>query len=210
MILYCVRHGESTYNAEGRVQGQSDVPLSPLGLRQGAALAETLRAKGIEAVFTSPLRRAYQTAELAAAAAKCPIFVDHDLKEIHAGIFQDQLRRDLEAARPDEYRRWIGGDMDYTIPGGESRRQLAERGVAALRRIAAAPYQKAAVIAHGRIFTVTFSALMPHEAHRIPRALQNASITTLEADAATGEFRLLSVNETDHLQTVGLSGCGDL
>lgn len=210
MILYCVRHGESTYNSEGRVQGQSDVPLSPLGLRQGAAVAETLRTMGIEAVFTSPLRRAYQTAELAAAASRCPIFVDDGLKEIHAGIFQDQLRRDLEAAWPDEYRRWTGGDMDYAIPGGESRRQLAERGAAALRRIAAAPYQRAAVIAHGRLFVVAFSALMPHEAHRIPRALQNASITTLEADAATGEFRLLSVNQTDHLQTVGLTGCGDL
>lgn len=210
MILYCVRHGESTYNAEGRVQGQSDVPLSPLGVRQGAAVAEALREKGVEAVFTSPLRRAYQTAELVAAAARCPLFVEDDLKEIHAGIFQDKLRRDLEAAQPDEYRRWIGGDLDYVIPGGESRRQLAERGAAALRRIAAAPYQTVAVIAHGRMFVVSFAALMPYEAQRIPAALQNGSITTLKADAATGEFRLVSADRTDHLNTVGLTGRGDL
>ncbi|GAB4141639.1 MAG: 2,3-diphosphoglycerate-dependent phosphoglycerate mutase GpmB [Thermogutta sp.] len=210
MILYCVRHGESTYNAEGRVQGQSDVPLSPLGLRQGQATAETLRAEGIEAVFSSPLRRAYQTAELVATASKCPLFVDDDLKEIHAGIFQDKLRRELEADFSDEYRRWIGGDMDYVIPGGESRRQLAERGSAALRRIAASPYSKVAVIAHGRMFVVSFAALMPHEAHRIPRALQNGSITTLEADPDGGRFRLLDVDRTEHLKAVGLTGRGDL
>lgn len=210
MLLYCVRHGESTYNAEGRVQGQSDVPLSPLGLRQGAAVAEALREKGVEAVFTSPLRRAYQTAELVAAAARCPLFVEDDLKEIHAGIFQDKLRRDLEVAQPDEYRRWIGGDMDYVIPGGESRRQLARRGSAALRRIAAGPYRTAAVIAHGRMFVVSFAALMPYEARRIPAALQNGSITTLKADAATGEFRLVSADQTDHLNAVGLTGRGDL
>ncbi len=210
MILHCVRHGESTYNAEGRVQGQADVPLSPLGGRQGAAVAEELRKRRIEAVFTSPLRRASQMAEIVAAATACPLFVVDDLKEIHAGIFQHQLRRDLQVQWPEAYRRWIGEDMDYVIPGGESRRQLAARGAAALRRIAASPYRAVAVMSHGRLLVSAFSALMPQESHRIPRALQNASISSLEYDATAGRFRLLTVDETEHLQAVGLTGCGDL
>ncbi|KKK94352.1 hypothetical protein LCGC14_2683730, partial [marine sediment metagenome] len=63
MLLYCIRHGESTYNAEGRIQGQSDVPLSELGRRQGEAVAAALRAEPVEAIYSSPLRRAMQTAE---------------------------------------------------------------------------------------------------------------------------------------------------
>ena len=63
MIFYLIRHGESLYNAEGRIQGQSDVALSPLGLLQAQAIAEALADETIDAIFASPLRRAWQTAE---------------------------------------------------------------------------------------------------------------------------------------------------
>ena len=62
MIVYCIRHGESTYNAEGRIQGQSDVPLSQLGLRQSEAVAAALAGLPVEAIYSSPLERASQTA----------------------------------------------------------------------------------------------------------------------------------------------------
>ena len=57
MLLYLVRHGESTYNAEGRIQGQTDVPLSELGRRQSEAVADALRTQPVDAVYSSPLRR---------------------------------------------------------------------------------------------------------------------------------------------------------
>lgn len=211
MILYCVRHGESTYNAEGRVQGQSDVPLSELGRRQGEAVARALADVGLEAIYSSPLRRAYETAELIAARVNCPIFTDPRLMEIHAGLFQDRLRSELQAKFPEEYRRWTSGDPDFVIPGGESRRQLAERGVAAFRDIIGSGFRRVAVVSHGRLLVVTLRALLdPEEGASLPPALQNASITVVEADPARKGVRVLAADKVEHLKEVGTSGWGDL
>ena len=62
MLLYCIRHGETSYNAEGRIQGQFDTPLSPLGRKQSEAIARVLAGARIEVVYSSPLMRAYDTA----------------------------------------------------------------------------------------------------------------------------------------------------
>ncbi len=211
MILYCIRHGESTYNAEGRVQGQSDVPLSDLGRRQGQAVAEALAEVGLEVIFSSPLRRAYETAEIVARRTGAPIRTDPRLKEINAGIFQDRLRSELLAQFPEDYRRWTSGDPDFVIPGGESRRQLAERGVAAFRDIIASGYERVAVVSHGRLLVVTLKSLLDSsDASRLPAALQNASITTVEVDPTNGRMRLITADDVRHLEGVGLSGSGDL
>ncbi|HOA51912.1 MAG TPA: histidine phosphatase family protein [Thermogutta sp.] len=210
MLIYCIRHGESTYNSEGRVQGQSDVPLSDLGRRQGEATAEALAKVGLEIIYSSPLRRAYETAEMVARRTGCDIRIDPRLMEIHAGIFQDRLRHELIREFPEDFRRWTSEDPDFVIPGGESRRQLAERGVAAFRDIAQSKFERVAVVSHGRLLVVTLKALLVDSSHLIPPALQNASITVVEADPKTGQFRLVDVDQTDHLIGVGLSGRGDL
>jgi len=210
MLIYCVRHGESTYNSEGRVQGQSDVPLSDLGRRQGEATAVALAQAAIQIIYSSPLRRAYETAEIVAQRTGCPIRVDSRLMEIHAGIFQDRLRQELAREFPEEFRRWTSEDPDFVIPGGESRRQLAERGVAAFRDIIHAGFDRVAVISHGRLLVVTLRALLEDNHHRLPPALQNASITVVEADRETERIHLVDVDRVEHLVGVGLSGRGDL
>ncbi len=89
MIIYCIRHGESCYNAEGRLQGQSATPLSPLGLRQAEAMAMALRAQPIAAIYASPLPRAMQTAEALGRAIGVAVIPDPRLMEINVGIVQD-------------------------------------------------------------------------------------------------------------------------
>jgi len=210
MLIYCVRHGESTYNSEGRVQGQSDVPLSELGRRQGEATAAALVEAGIQIIYSSPLRRAYETAEIVAQRTNCPIRVDPRLMEIHAGIFQDRLRQELAREFPEEFRRWTSEDPDFVIPGGESRRQLAERGMAAFRDIIHAGFDRVAVISHGRLLVVTLRALLDDNHPKLPPALQNASITVVEADLNTNRIHLVDVDRVEHLAGVGLSGRGDL
>jgi len=136
MILYCVRHGESDYNVQGRLQGQSNLPaLSPRGRRQSEAAATALAGLPIEAVYASPLRRALQTAEMVALALGREVCTDPRLMEIHVGVFQDQLRSDLETHHGEALRQWQSGDPDFVIPGGESRRQLAQRGREAFEAI---------------------------------------------------------------------------
>jgi broad specificity phosphatase PhoE len=187
------------------------VPLSDLGRRQGEALAEALADAGLEVIFSSPLRRAYETAELIARRTGVPIRTDPRLKEINAGIFQDRLRSELVAQFPEEYRRWTSGDPDFVIPGGESHRQLAERGVAAFRDIIASGYQRVAVVAHARLLVVTLKSLLDSlDACKIPAALQNVSITTVEVEPSTARMRLITADDVRHLEGVGLSGSGDL
>src|SRR5215831_9704928 len=102
MILYLVRHGESLFNHERRIQGQSDVELSPLGHRQSAAVAATFKDVSIDAIYASPLRRALETAQPIATQLGLEIRRDDRLKEINAGMFQGLLWSEIEHLHPDE------------------------------------------------------------------------------------------------------------
>jgi probable phosphoglycerate mutase len=210
MFLYCVRHGESTYNVEGRLQGQSDLPrLSPLGIRQSEAVAAALANMPIDAIYASPLRRAMETAEVIAGALRLEIRIEPRLKEIDIGIFQDKLRSELEVLYPNDLGRWLSGDPDFAIPGGESRRQLARRGREALETIARAGHQHAVVVGHGGVLVAAVKALLGIPLQEPPLALENGSITTLVFDDQ-GRVELITLDQVDHLEGVGHGGVGDL
>ena len=209
MWLHCVRHGESIHNAEGRIQGQLDVPLSDLGRRQGEAIAAALAALPIEAVYASPLQRALETAQIVGRRLSLPVQIDPRLQEINVGVFQGRLRREVAELYPDAFARWTAGEPDFVIPGGESRRALQQRGCAALRDIASTGHEHAAVIAHGRLLVVALAALVSIPAGQAAPSLENASITTLRYDG-DDRWTLAEYNRIEHLHGVGLSGAGDL
>ncbi len=209
MWLYCVRHGESVHNAEGRIQGQLDVPLSDFGRRQGAAIAEALAALSVDAIYASPLLRALQTAQIVARRLSLPIRTDDRLKEINIGVFQDRLRAEVAQLYPEAFARWTSGEPDFAVPGGESRRRLQERGRAAFQDIVDAGHQHAAIIAHGRLLVVTLEALVPVPAGPASPSLENASITTIRYEGGD-RWTLAAYNQVDHLATIGLTGAGDL
>lgn len=198
MLLYCIRHGETTYNAEGRIQGQLDTPLSPLGLRQSEAIAKALAEIPIELVISSPLARAYETARPLGRVRGVEIVKDDRLKELNAGIFQQLLPNEMTERYPEETARWKSHDPDYCIPGGESRRQLMERGTAALLDVLRGPARVAAIVAHGGVLTAAFKGLLGIPADRSPFMLYNGSINTLEWN---GQVKLLTLNQIDHLRT---------
>ena len=208
MILHLVRHGESTHNAEGRIQGHAEISLSEKGRLQAEAAADALADLPIDALYASPLRRARETAEIFSARLSLPIQFDDRLKEINVGIFQSQKRTDLEKTHPVEIARWRSEDLDYAVPGGESRRQLLERGRAAIEEIAQNKFDRVVVVAHGRIFTVVLKDILGIPQTEPPFSVQNGSITTLEYK--NGRFSLLAMDDVDHLTAVGTSGRGDL
>lgn len=213
MLQYLIRHGESVSNVEERVQGQADVDLSELGRRQAARVAARSRelvasAPGNDApweIWSSPLKRARHTAEMIAAAVGLPLHIEERLCELHAGIFQGHLWADLETQFPEAVAQWRSGDVDYQIPGGESRAQLAARGHEALQTLAARNVSGMIVVAHGGVLTAALGSLLGR-AHpllasaaqrpftKLP-ALANASLTLLEWPGP----RLISFNETAHL-----------
>lgn len=214
MLQYLVRHGESVSNLAGRVQGQEDVELSDLGrvqARQVAVWSRTLRETvpdgtvTIGEVWSSPLRRARDTAAEIAAALGLPLLVEEGLCELHAGIFQGHLWADLEAEFPDEVTRWRSGDVHYVIPGGESRAQLAARGSAVLEMLAGRDTPGMIVVAHGGVLTAALGSMLGREHPLLAAAaerpftklpaLANCSVTQLEWPGP----RLVSFNETAHL-----------
>lgn len=199
MILYCVRHGESVFNAEGRIQGQLDPPLSDLGHAQSRAVAGVFAQEQIDAVYSSPLRRALDTAHHIADALDMQVHTDERLKEIHAGIFQGRRWDEITVEFPAEAKQWKAHDPDFVIPGGESRRQLMLRGAEALRDIREGNHERVIVVAHGGMLTAAIKHLLEVPAHRNAFSLLNCSISKI---AWLDEFRLISLNESGHLQTV--------
>jgi probable phosphoglycerate mutase len=211
---YLIRHGESVSNMEGRVQGQEDIELSALGHAQARQVADWARRLAascpagtapIREIWSSPLRRARETAEAIAAAIGLPVSVDEQLCELHAGIFQGHLWADLEQAFPEEVAHWRSGDPHYVIPGGESRAQLAARGRAALEALAARGTPGMIVVAHGGVLTAALGSMLGREHPLLAAAaerpftklpaLANCSVTELEWPGP----RLVAFNETGHL-----------
>ncbi|MEN6495136.1 MAG: histidine phosphatase family protein, partial [Thermoguttaceae bacterium] len=109
---------------------------------------------------------------------------------------------------PREIACWSSEDPDYVVPGGESRRQLKSRGLAAFRAIIEAGHEQAVVVSHGRLLVTTLKALLGIPAQEPPFSLQNGSITTLACH--DGKVELVALDSTDHLRSIGLSGNGDL
>jgi len=206
MKLYCVRHGETEYNLQHRIQGQFDSALSKLGHQQCEAAAEALAGITCDAVIASPLRRAEEKAEYIARRLKVPVKLEPRLMEIHAGVFQGHNWHELDEHYPEEAARWRSHDPDFRIPGGESRRDVMLRTADAFRAIREAGYATAIVVAHGGSLSAAFKALLEIPASRTPFELGNGSISTIHWEK---EFKLLTLNETGHLHGL-LSSGGDL
>lgn len=214
MLQILVRHGESVSNLEGRVQGQEDVALSVRGQAQADAVAAWSRdefggdSAPIDEVWSSPLVRARDTAARIAAALNLPLKIDERLQELHAGIFQGHLWADLEERFPEAVARWRSGDIDYAIPGGESRAQLAARGHAVLEALAGRDVGRMIVVAHGGILTAALGSLVGRR-HPLLAAAAERPFTKLPALANCSVTRvewpgplLVSFNETGHLPAV--------
>jgi len=206
MKLFCVRHGETVFNQVGRIQGQFDSELSPLGRRQCVAVADALAVNSIDAVVTSPLSRARESAQVIADKLRLPLEVDERLMEINAGIFQGLTWEEIEVQHAEVAAGWRTQDPDFRIPQGESRRDVMLRAGAALEDIRATGHKQVIVVAHGGSLSAGFKALLEIPPERNPFSLLNASISTL---AWEREVKLLSLNDVSHLRDL-LSGGGDL
>jgi len=128
--ILLARHGETDWNREGRFQGWADPPLNATGCAQAVELSVELMAEDLAAVYSSPLRRAYETAEVVAASRGLePVTVDA-LREVDVGSWSGLTRAEIEQRFPDQYARWLGYGQGWE--DGETYEQMAERVVRAL------------------------------------------------------------------------------
>jgi broad specificity phosphatase PhoE len=133
--VFLARHGQSDWNAAGRWQGHADRPLTALGLRQAADLAEALAAVTLDAVYSSDLRRARETAEAVAEPRGLAVVVFPELREVDVGSWSGLTRAEAKERFPREFRRWADGGHGWE--DGETYERMAERVVEAVLRIAA-------------------------------------------------------------------------
>lgn len=165
--LVLIRHLDTDDSLRGRVHGALDVPLSPGGSRRSEFLASWLEGIPLEAVYSSPLRRALDTARpLAARHGLVPI-AHAGLREVDFGDLEGRLYEEVEASRPELFRSWMEEPMRTRFPGGESFADLRARTLAAVKEIRLRhPRAAIAVVAHGGVTrTVLAHALtLPDEA----------------------------------------------
>ena len=179
--FYIFRHGQSTYNLQGRTQGRTDDSvLTELGKEQAKAIGQRLAGKGIEIIACSPLKRARQTAQLANEALNVPIVIEHDFNEIDVGLAEGLSRAEIKEKFPEIFDAWHTTDRKFEnvcYPGGETKKQARERIFAGLQKWAGLDYQNIAVSAHGIMLAQTLIAL-GYEASYV----ENGSILVLEYD----------------------------
>ncbi len=168
--LVVVRHGETEWNHDNRVQGSMDVPLSPRGRGQTLALARSLSRLGkiVDKVFTSDLTRARETAEILAARLGWPTpVVDPHLREMDCGQWEGRSIDDLREREPEGWRRWMD-DPAFRVPGGESILDVKARVRTFLTRrgeeLGAA--ERVVVVAHGLFNRMLLSEVMAIEPQR--------------------------------------------
>ena len=125
--LVLIRHGETAWNAEHRIQGRLDIPLSPRGMLQSARLAECLANEPIEAVYSSGQSRAWLTAAPLAARLGLQIIAEPRLRERCFGIFEGLTLEEIAERHPAEFVKWRERDPEWRPDGGESGQQLIDR-----------------------------------------------------------------------------------
>ena len=151
MRLILVRHGETSWNETHKFQGFSDIELSSKGKSQAQSLAESLKGQALEAIYTSPLIRAQQTAEQIARYHDCPVILDEGLKELNQGQLEGLTGEDLRKGYPEFLRKWIQEPESTHLPKGESLGELQRRAWPVIEQIVR-KYPEGTVVVVGHSF----------------------------------------------------------
>jgi probable phosphoglycerate mutase len=206
--ILLIRHGETAWNAQRRLQGHLDIALNPEGQRQAQALAAALAGERLDLVAASDLQRARQTAEALARPHGLQVGIDAALRERCYGGFEGLLYSEIEERFPAEFAAWQGRDIDALLPEGGNRgetfRQFHARATGALLGWAARhPGKTLALVAHGGVLECAYrSALgLPLETPRNFK-VHNASINRFTVEE--GRLVLQSWGDTAHLRPVVL------
>ena len=178
--ILLVRHGETLWNQQGRMQGQHDSPLTPTGLHQARRLARRLAEMEFAALYSSDLGRAHQTARCIADQTGHDIIADRGLRERSFGIFEGLTNAEIKTKFPEEYELFAKRLPDYVMADGESAARFMQRAVSTHDRIAAMHAGgKVVVVSHGLVLDALYRAAtnMPYETARgFP--LLNCSLNT--------------------------------
>lgn len=198
MRILLARHGETPWNAEGRYQGQEDIPLSPVGEGQARALGDRLRDVTITRAVASPLRRARHTAELALGQRDLPLTLDPGLMEIAHGTWEGLLASEIREADPERLRQWRESPHEVLMPEGESLQHVLDRAWPAFARATEGlgDHDTLLVVAHDAVNRVLLCRIL---------GIPLAQLWGFRQAPTT--INLLEGPDVDHLEVVRLNDC---
>lgn len=197
--LILIRHGETAWNAEHRIQGHLDSPLNDEGLAQALLLGERLAREPFDQFYSSDLGRALQTAQpIADRSGRRPV-PDVRLRERNLGLFQGLTSAECEQRYPEDYARFHRRDPDHVVPGGESIRQVYYRVSALLEALVRShPRQRILVVTHGGILDAGYRFVNGVPLDRLRDfPIYNASINRIAHDGAA--WRMSDWGDISHL-----------
>jgi len=183
LTVHLVRHGQTDWNVETRLQGWTDIPLNETGIGQAAAAAAALAGRPITAVLSSDLSRARETAEAIATELGLEVEIEPALRERNYGAAEGRVDADL-------YREYGAGldeswaDPDFSFEGGESRRHVYGRvGTCLAELLGSPPGGEIVIVSHGGALRVALGFLQGAPVEELPSLVfENASITTVIVD----------------------------
>ena len=199
--LLLIRHGETAWNTEHRIQGHLDIPLSQAGVHQAARLAERLSREPIAAVYSSELVRAWLTAAPLAQRLGLPVVAEPRIRERSFGIFEGLTLDEIAQRHPEDFRRWRARDPAWAMNDGETGQSLIDRVLQALFEIGGRhPGGTVAVVTHGGVLDVAYRAARTLD-WAAPRQHQmlNASINRVHASSTPPALTLIHWGDVDHL-----------
>ncbi len=148
--ILLVRHGQTDWNLEGRIQGHSDIPLNSTGISQSEVLAESIKHDPFDAVFSSDLSRAMQTAQIISARLRVPLYCDSRLREVNHGAWEGMLIKVVRDTHQDAYAAFRNDQPGACPPGGETLQEAILRMETAVARAAASyPEGRIVLVSHG-------------------------------------------------------------
>ena len=206
MLLYLLRHGETDWNVEQRIQGVSDTALNDVGVAQAEALACALRGRPIACVYASPLRRARRTAEIVAQALDAPLLEEAGIAELNQGELEGEPFRRLPETHPDFMRIWRDHPARARMPGGETLPELQERAWAVVERFLAAHEDEViAAVSHNLAIIMILCRILGVELDGFRRIRQhNAAMNIIEHSPERG-WSVVTMNSLAHLQDAPVS-----
>jgi 2,3-bisphosphoglycerate-dependent phosphoglycerate mutase len=195
-----VRHGQTEWNVQARIQGQGDSRLTPEGEAQARSIAQRLAREDFDVLVSSDLGRAAATAQAIGERSRKPVVLDARLRERHFGVGEGMTYDEVDRAYPGAFARIRNVDPDFVIPGGESRRQFHERVRGAFDSLAQAHAGLTlVVVTHGGVLATFFrhvNGIALDVAH--PIAITNASYNVLRHDG--GRWAVETWSDSAHLE----------
>lgn len=200
-LLTLIRHARTTWNTDGRMQGWADPPLDDHGRAQARALAQRLAPDTFAALYSSPLQRARETAEIVATPHRLPVICHDELRERNVGEWTGLTFAETRALAPE---RFIGDWRTHGAPGGETQAALTARVAACLDRILAAhPDDRIAIVSHGGTLSAALAHLLglpPGSPHSF--SFPNTGLARLSVHlhrTRPPEVRVLALGDDRHL-----------